>query len=102
MDPVNLHVVMLFSDKLTKLVFQEVLKKRSVLFKELRDSISKNSEAANAEKPAIENAVKKLQEANLIKERRTSIEDFNTYYVTANGLSAERELRLADPASATL
>lgn len=41
----------------------------------------------------IEQALIKLQEADLIKERRTPIEDFNTYYVTAEGLNAGKQLR---------
>jgi hypothetical protein len=40
--------------------------------------------------------VSKLKEAELIKERPADIEDFTSYYVTSDGLSAERQLRLAD------
>lgn len=102
MEPVNLNVVMLLSDTITKRVFQEVLRNRTVLFKELWESLNKNKELASVKKPEVEGAVKKLQDANLIKERTTPIKDFNTYYVTANGLNAERELRLTDPASTSL
>ena len=96
---VNSSVVMLLSNNVIKLVFEEVVKKRSVLFKELRQSLGKAAEfPEGAEKSQIENAVQVLKEADLIKERTSPIEDFNTYYVTADGLTAERQLRLAEPA----
>jgi hypothetical protein len=69
---------MLLSDTLTKRVFKEVLKNRTVLFKELLESLNKNKELVNVENPQIEGVVKKLQDANLIKERTTPIKDFNT------------------------
>ena len=42
----------------------------------------------------IEHALQSLKDADLIKEKTAPIEDFNTYYVTAGGLDAERKLRL--------
>lgn len=41
----------------------------------------------------VEDAVQQLKNAKLIEERPASIKDFSTYYVTENGLNAERELR---------
>jgi len=41
------------------------------------------------------------KDADLIKERTAPIEDFNTYYVTADGLTAERQLRLVEPLAAS-
>ena len=92
-------IVMLLSKDTIKRVFKEVLRNRSVLFKELRESLRKTPELRALDKPQLEEAVKKLKDADLIKERTASIEDFNTYYVTADGLTAERQLRLAEPVS---
>jgi hypothetical protein len=93
-------LLLLLSNDVTKLVFKAVLKNRSILFKELRESLGKTPElAAGPDKTQLENAVKILKDADLIKERIAPIEDFNAYYVTANGLSAERQLRLAEPVS---
>jgi hypothetical protein len=90
-------VVMLLSNDVTKFVFREVAKNRSVLFKQLRESLDKTPELqANPDKFQLEAAVKMLKDADLIKERTAPIEDFKTYYVTANGLTAERQLRLAE------
>ena len=40
----------------------------------------------------VEDAVKVLLDADLIKERSAPIEDFNSYYVTADGLNTARML----------
>jgi hypothetical protein len=123
MDP---NVVMLLSNDIIKLVFHEVLSRRRIQFKDLRDSLTRAAEQPSASEPGassgfffnfglptikrpltekpiagpaaqeqIEDAVRKLKSANLIEERPAPIKDFSTYYVTANGLNAERELRLA-------
>jgi len=95
-------VVMLLSNNVVKLVFKEVLKNRYVLLKEIRESLYKKPELqATLNNSKLEDAVKKLKDADLIKERTAPIEDFNTYYVTADGLTAERQLRLAEPLSAS-
>ena len=117
-------VAMLASNNVTKLVFNEVLKHRRVQFKDLRESLTKAvesdaskfpqvpialqgeqagaSQAAPAEEivqPAVqqqvEEAVQQLRNAKLIEERTATIKDFSTYYVTEEGLNAEREMRSA-------
>ena len=100
MDP-NV-VVMLLSNDVVKFVFKEVLKNRSVQFKEIRESLYQKPELqSNLDNFKLEDAVKKLKDADLIKERTAPIEDFNTYYVTADGLTAERQLRLVEPLAAS-
>jgi len=100
MDTSNL--VVLFSDNLTKLVFKEILKNRTVLFKDIRDSVQKHRQnSALVDEPHIEKAVNLLKNADLIKERPAVIGDFSSYYVTANGLNAERQLRLVETTSTT-
>lgn len=47
----------------------------------------------NVVQKKVEDAVEQLKNAKLIEERPASIKDFSTYYVTENGLNAERELR---------
>lgn len=89
MDPSA--VVMLISNGLLKEVFKTVAKNRSVLFKELYQALGKD-----LGKTKVEEAVRQLKDADLIKERVAPIEDFNTYYVTADGLTVEKQLRLAE------
>jgi hypothetical protein len=97
----------LLGNKNENKVVLEVLKKvadmRSVLFKEILDSIDPKSEERKYIDPEteeqkklrqqVEDAVRRLMDADLIKERSAAIEDFNSYYVTADGLSTARELR---------
>jgi len=114
-------VTLLLTNGVIKQVFSEVLKRRRVQLKDLRESLVKTPEfkplltvhrnlgqtreeasatiREQAAEPAVqeqvEAAVQKLKGAKLIEERAASIKDFNTYYVTEDGLNAERELRLA-------
>lgn len=95
----NAAPVSLLSSTMVKLVFDEILQSRSVLFKDIRDKLVSRGGPAPA-KAEIEGAVKALVDASLVKERPASIEDFNSYYVTADGLNAGRQLRLSgSPAS---
>jgi hypothetical protein len=100
-------LVFLLSNQFLKTVFKEVAKNRSMFFKDLQESMLKTSEVqradthpSSADRRQLEDAVQKLKEADLIKERPASIEDFNRYSVTANGLMAERQLRLAESTTA--
>lgn len=97
-EPTSL--VTLLSNPAVNLVFKEILKNRSVLFKDIRQSLSGKFDV-ETEHTKIEEAVQALVDASLVKERPASIEDFNTYYVTADGLTAERQLRLIEPSSRT-
>jgi hypothetical protein len=91
----DVATIRLFSDAVVKTVFEAILKNRSAIFKELVASVGKNADDPTDRKQ-VEEAVSRLKEADLIRERAASIEDFNSYYVTSGGLGAERELRLVD------
>jgi hypothetical protein len=86
-------IVALLSNKVVLEVFKNILEKRSVQFKEI---LSSKGLKEGEEREQLEGAVKVLKEAELIKERPALIEDFNTYYITADGLSVARQLRRAD------
>ena len=87
MSPVTV-AVLLASSNTTRVVFAEILKSRSAIFKDLTKVVGGRSDA----REAVETAVSQLKDADLIKERTSAIEDFNAYYVTASGLAAERDL----------
>ncbi len=90
----NPNIAVLLTDKFVQQVFKEILKNRSVRRKDIRVSIGGNeSVQAPLAEGVIDAAVKTLKNAHLIQERRSPIEDFNTYYVTAAGLGAEQQLR---------
>jgi predicted transcriptional regulator len=85
-------------DKVTLEVLGKVADMRSASFKEILESIDPQSIYPESDKTKesrehVENAVKTLKQAGLIKERSAPIEDFNSYYVTADGLNAASELR---------
>jgi hypothetical protein len=91
-------LTLLHSSKIVGLVFEEIAKNRSVMFKEILASLGKKNDLSKEDlsKEKIEEVVHNLMEADLVKERAAPIQDFNTYYITADGLSTERQLRLAD------
>ena len=98
----DVAIATLLSDKIVQQVFKEILKNRTALFKEIRESVSATSGVEySSQLSKIEEAVQSLKDADLIKERESPIEDFTTYYVTADGLSAEKQLHLSEPTSST-
>lgn len=90
----TIAIAALLSNKVVLQVFKNILEKRSVLFKEI---LASQGQKTGEERERLEDAVKVLKKAELIKERSAPIEDFNTYYITADGLSVARELRRAEP-----
>lgn len=75
---------------LNQQVFSFVVRQRQVHMKDLLDSLS-----ASTSKEVVVESLSELERAGLIKEESASIEDFNTYYVTAEGLQADRQFRRA-------
>ena len=89
-------------NKVALKVLTKVADMRSLRFKEILDYLDPDSKEKFTDpeskeqkhlREQVENAVKVLMDAELIKERSAPIEDFNSYYVTADGLSTARELR---------
>jgi predicted MarR family transcription regulator len=70
-------------------VFHKVADSRKISLKDLWD--------LGPSKEAISESVRQLSKAGLIGEVPSSLEDFSTYYVTADGLTAERQMRRLDP-----
>jgi len=82
----NADVVTLLTVPAVRDVFNKVAKERTIRFKKLQNDLGIERDEAFA-------SLNKLKEANLIKEHEAAVEDFTTFYVTAEGLSVERELR---------
>lgn len=76
-------------------VFSEIVKNRSVLFRDIRKNLLNNddqiSHPSDIDKQIV-TAVKVLKDAQLIRETPADIRDFNSYYVTSDGLNAARQL----------
>lgn len=70
-------------------VFHKVADSRKIVLKDLWD--------LGPSKAEISESVKQLSKAGLIGEVPSSVEDFSTYYVTADGLTADRQIRRLDP-----
>jgi hypothetical protein len=85
-------ILMLLSDKVLQAVFNVIVRHRDATFKDLAGLVSERTNVASDQ---IERALAQLQDADLIKTSESSIKDFNSYYPTAEGLAAERQLRLS-------
>jgi hypothetical protein len=85
-------LTILFANDVVREVFKTIVEKRSLLFKEILASLDKK----DGKRKELEDAVEALKGAELIKERSSPVQDFNSYYVTADGLTAARELRRAN------
>lgn len=78
---------MFFEDKSNLRVFEGVAGERTVRLKDLRESLDISSEE-------VLEALDRLEEQNLIKWQGSpeEAEDFRWYYITEEGLAAERQL----------
>jgi len=76
------------NDSLNRNVFTTVAKARHIDFRDLVHALS-----PEPEKGAVEGSLRELEQAGLIKVESGSLSDFNIYYVTAEGLQMDRQLR---------
>jgi hypothetical protein len=70
-------------------VFAAVAKRRLISFKDLIRVIT----VATEDWEEINKSLEVLKQADLIKEETAPVKDFSNFYVTANGLRAERQLQ---------
>jgi hypothetical protein len=81
----------LATSQIARLVFEYVAKNRTIRFSELFDRIKQVDPAIS--KDGAQAALAQLKSVNLVGEKKVSdVEDFNTYYITADGLEASRKV----------
>ncbi|MDQ3802371.1 MAG: hypothetical protein M3416_00725 [Acidobacteriota bacterium] len=86
----------LINDPNTRKIFDEIVKKRKVRLKDLASCLGEEKST----REDLIRTINELKSAELIQElgaptkaHQSVYEGFKTYYVTSNGLSAERQLR---------
>lgn len=78
----NYSMLAILEDKNSRTIFEQVVKNRSIRFNELLKNTNLKREIAQP-------CLVTLQQNNLIKRQSMSdVEDYSTYYVTADGLEA--------------
>ncbi len=81
---INTKTSTLLSNLTTRGVFEAVAKPRTISFRDLKRNFADDD---------LQKSITLLKQADLIGEKTAVINDFNTFYVTANGLSAAQALR---------
>lgn len=79
-------LVKLETDPNYREVFTEIVRKKSVRLHDLKSAMH------NIDKERTEAYLKTFTDAQLVKELKSEVHDFNTYYITATGLQAGRKL----------
>jgi hypothetical protein len=69
----------------TRGVFEAVARPRTISLRDLKSNFPADED--------LQGSITLLKQADLIGERPAVIQDFSTYYVTANGLNAAQALR---------
>jgi hypothetical protein len=80
----NVELTNLFDDDATRGVFEAVALPRTIMVRDLKTRFSDD---------VLNKTISRLKGLDLIKEKPSVIDDFNTLYVTANGLSAVKALK---------
>ncbi len=86
------QVLSLLGNESNRKVLETVVQKRTPRFKDLDESL-------DLEREEIRKILSELEEAGLVKseEAPRDVEDFKTIYPSADGLTAEHELRRLQP-----
>lgn len=88
--------VALLQDTVARKVLEAIAREKKLQFRDL----AKVFQLEHIEGEEASKALELLKTVGLIGEETAPIADFHTYYVTAEGLSAERQLRRLKAASA--
>ena len=76
----------LLSDPIARRLFEYVVKMRSIRFEELAKRVE-----PEVDRQMAKTMLQKLEQAQLIGEKGAALDDYTTYYVTADGLEASRK-----------
>ena len=82
----DLATLSLLSDPIARRIFEHVVKMRSIRFEELAKRVQ-----PEVDRQLTKAMLQKLEQAQLISEKGASLDDYTTYYVTADGLEASRK-----------
>lgn len=95
MDPQTVGTVLLLTtNELARRIFEHIAQDRRVRLKELKREIYKDPTRA-VDAADVQEVLDELERSKLIAHvaDEPSIDDFRTYYLTAEGFAAERKLR---------
>jgi hypothetical protein len=81
----NVELTNMFEDGTTRGIFEAVAHPRTILVRDLKSRFP--------DEALLNRTISLLKSADLIKEKPSAIDDFNTLYVTADGLSAVKALK---------
>ncbi len=87
----DMQIFSLLSELPTRCVFDQVVKKRRIRFRDLLKQLE--SVDHPLDRGTAKEMLNRLKMAQLISEEVSSIEDWNTYFLTADGLEASREMK---------
>jgi hypothetical protein len=80
----DIGVALLLEEESNRKVFNQILKNRKVQLKELIET--------GYSRDRVKKALTNLKKYNLIGEHASTFDEFNTYYITADGLQAGRKI----------
>lgn len=95
MDPVTVGAfVLLTTNNVARRVFDQIVQDRRVRLTDLKQGISQGRAQA-VEASVVQEVLDELEKSKLIGrvEEEPGIDDFKTYYLTADGFATERKLR---------
>lgn len=77
----------LLEDSEVRKVFHRIARERLVSFRDLSDLLDREAAPVRDE---LHGLLRQLVDSGLVEEQEAPIPDFNTYYLTADGLAANR------------
>lgn len=87
---IDLFTLAVLAEPMARVLFEQVAKNRSIRFEQLLKRVQFLYSTLSREDARA--TLQQLKNAQLIGEISSPIEDFNTYYITAEGLEAGRKI----------
>ncbi|HXF84350.1 MAG TPA: hypothetical protein VNK49_03095 [Anaerolineales bacterium] len=84
MNNIDVDVALLLGEEANRQVFNQILKNRKVQLRELIET--------GYSRERIKKVLTNLKKYNLIGEKASTFDEFNTYYITAEGLQIGRKI----------
>lgn len=92
MSDINPALSLMVMEPTARDILAQVAKSRYIRFSDLVKQVS-----PQADRPKVKDTLHRLIDLRLVDERKTSLEDFDTFFITPEGLKANRIVGQASP-----
>jgi hypothetical protein len=87
---VDINSLVILNDPTSRLLFEQIVKNRAIRFSDLLTRVE-GARGVQLDRARAKHSLDRLNDARLITKLNSPVDDFDTFYVTSDGLEASRK-----------